>query len=122
MKNMILASLLVVSLASPVLAAPAAGGFQGPTSGTGCATVAEALKAADDTPVVLIGNITARMVGTDDKYLFRDGTGEVLVDIDDELFAGRVVTPQNRVRLSGKMDKEMFEQLKVDVKVLEILN
>ncbi|WP_297216477.1 NirD/YgiW/YdeI family stress tolerance protein [uncultured Desulfovibrio sp.] len=123
MKKTLLASLLVLTLASPVLAAPAVtGGFQGPTAGAGSTTVAEALKAADDAPVVLTGNIMARMVGTDDKYTFRDKTGEILVDIDDELFHGRVVTPQNTVRLSGKVDKEMFEQMKIDVKMMEILN
>ena len=34
---------------------------------------------------------------------------------------GRTVTPADRVRLSGKLDKEMMDPTKVDVKVLEIL-
>ena len=38
-----------------------------------------------------------------------------------EVFAGRTVTPADRVRLSGKLDKEMMDPTKVDVKVLEIL-
>ena len=42
-------------------------------------------------------------------------------EIDFELFAGRTVTPQNKVRLSGKVDKDFMESPKVDVKVLEIL-
>ena len=43
MKKTLLASLLVLTLASPVLAAPAVtGGFQGPTAGAGSTTVAEA--------------------------------------------------------------------------------
>lgn len=43
------------------------------------------------------------------------------MDIDHEVFAGRNVTPQTRVRLSGKVDKDMMEPTKIDVKVLEVL-
>ena len=43
------------------------------------------------------------------------------MDIDHEIFAGRTVTPQTKVRLSGKVDKDMMEPIKIDVKVLEIL-
>ena len=57
----------------------------------------------------------------DDKYLFKDATGQIIVDIDHEIFAGRTVTPQTKVRLSGKVDKDMMEPVKIDVKVLEIL-
>ena len=61
------------------------------------------------------------MAGSDDKYVFRDATGEIIVEIDFELFVGRTITPENRVRLFGKMDKDLMEAPKVDVKVLEVL-
>ena len=97
------------------------GGFQGPTSGVQADTVAKALKAWDDAPVMLTGHIVERVAGSDDKYNFRDATGTIVVEIDHEVFAGRTVTPADRVRLSGKLDKEMMDPTKVDVKVLEIL-
>ena len=53
------------------------------------------------------------------KYNFRDATGTIVVEIDHEVFAGRTVTPADRVRLSGKLDKEMMDPTKVDVKVLK---
>ena len=84
-------------------------------------TVAKALKAWDDAPVMLTGHIVERVAGSDDKYNFRDATGTIVVEIDHEVFAGRTVTPADRVRLSGKLDKEMMDPTKVDVKVLEIL-
>lgn len=99
-----------------------AGGFQGPTTGVEANTVKKAQSSWDDAPVVLTGNIVSRKAGSDDKYLFKDGTGEIIVDIDHEVFAGRHVTPDTKVRLSGKVDKDMLEPTKVDVKVLEILN
>ena len=97
------------------------GGFQGPTSGVGVDSVAKALKAWDDTPAVLTGNIVSRLVGSDDKYMFRDSTGEILVDIDFKVFAGRDVTPANLVRISGEVDKDMLKATEIDVKFLEIL-
>lgn len=97
------------------------GGFQGPTGGTDNNTVAKALKAWDDSPVVLTGNIVERLAGSDDKYMFRDATGQVIVDIDHELFWGKTVTPANTVRIAGEVDKEMFEATKIDVKFLEII-
>ncbi|WP_291448282.1 NirD/YgiW/YdeI family stress tolerance protein [Desulfovibrio sp.] len=97
------------------------GGFQGPTGGVQADTVKKAQSSWDDAPVVLTGNIVERLAGSDDKYLFKDATGQIIVDIDHEIFAGRTVTPQTKVRLSGKVDKDMMEPIKIDVKVLEIL-
>lgn len=97
------------------------GGFQGPTGGVQADTVKKAQSSWDDAPVVLTGNIVERLAGSDDKYLFKDATGQIIVDIDHEIFAGRTVTPQTKVRLSGKVDKDMMEPVKIDVKVLEIL-
>lgn len=127
--RLLLSCLLVLSLAVPVMAAQggfqgpgqSAGGFQGPTAGVQADTVARALQARDDAPVLLTGHIVERVAGSDDEYNFRDATGVITVEIEQEVFAGRTVTPADRVRLSGKLDKEMMEPTKVDVKVLEIL-
>ena len=127
--RLLLSCVMVLALAFPAMAAQggfqgpgqAPGGFQGPTSGVQADTVAKALKAWDDAPVMLTGHIVERVAGSDDKYNFRDATGTIVVEIDHEVFAGRTVTPADRVRLSGKLDKEMMDPTKVDVKVLEIL-
>lgn len=126
MRRFLPALALVLGLSSPALAAyngPAGGygGFQGPTAAVGTNTVAKALRAWDDSPVVLTGNIVQRMAGSDDKYIFRDATGEIIVDIDHELFWGRTVTPANTVRIAGEVDKDMFDPTKIDVDFLEVL-
>lgn len=118
--------MLALLLAVPAYAASdgsnsGMGGFQGPTSGVQADTVKKALDASDDTPVMLTGTIMERQAGSDDKYLFKDSTGQVVVDIDQKVFAGRTVTPQTRVRLSGKVDKDLMGPTEIDVKVLEIL-
>ena len=43
-----------------------------------------------------------------------------MVDIDDELFLGRTVTPEMTVRLYGEVDRELMERTKIDVKSFEI--
>lgn len=126
MRRFLPALALVLGLSSPALAAydgPTSGygGFQGPTSSVGATTVAKALKAWDESPVLLTGNIVERLAGSDDKYMFRDATGQIIVDIDHELFWGKTVTPANTVRIAGEVDKEMFEATKIDVKFLEVI-
>lgn len=126
----ILSLLLLVILAIPAHAAHAAsyapgvsdGGFKGPTVGVEVITVKQALDSKNDTPVLLTGNITGRLAGSDDKFIFKDATGEITVDIDKDIFMGRTVSPENTVKLSGKIDKDLMKPIKVDVKVLEIIN
>ncbi len=100
--------------------AAGAGGFQGPGGQARVTTVAQAKSARDDAPVVLTGHIVSRAEGDHERYLFRDSTGEIVVDIDDKLFMGRTVTPETTVRLFGEVDKELMERTKIDVKSFEI--
>ena len=94
------------------------GGFSGP--GIGVSTAAQALKMRDDTFVLLQGNIT-RSIGKE-RYIFRDDTGEITVDIDSDIWQGRTVTPEMKVELYGEIDKEYFDDIEVDVSRLAVLN
>ena len=51
----------------------------------------------------------------DEKYLFKDASGTVTVEIDNEDWRGLNVTPQDTVILNGEIDKEMFKDTKIDV-------
>ena len=67
--RLLLSCVMVLALAFPAMAAQggfqgpgqAPGGFQGPTSGVQADTVAKALKAWDDAPVMLTGHIVERV-------------------------------------------------------------
>ncbi len=128
--RIVMAFFLALMLASPVLAAPGgfqgggsgggAGGFQGPGGQGGVTTVAQAKSAWDETPVVLTGHIVSRTGGDHEHYLFRDATGEIIVDIDDKLFMGRTVTPQTTIRIYGEVDKEVMERTKIEVRSFDI--
>ena len=99
---------LALGMSGAVSAQMVSGGFQGPPM-----SVADALKLNDDTAVVLVGQIE-RSLG-DEKYLFKDASGTVTVEIDNEDWRGLNVTPQDTVILNGEIDKEMFKDTKIDV-------
>ncbi|WP_446424265.1 NirD/YgiW/YdeI family stress tolerance protein [Mailhella sp.] len=116
-------------LAAPALAAfegaPAApasvGGFQGPSYGPAAVdTVAKALKAKDDTPCVLEGHIVSS--GPErERYIFKDSTGQMVIELDDDLFAGRTVTPSSIIRIYGELDTRFARDAEVEVERFDIL-
>ena len=99
----------------------AAGGFSGPVSGVQADTVAKAVTLGDDAPVVLTGNIVSQVAGSKDKFIFKDATGEVRMEIDRKVFAGQSVTPEDTVRIVGKVDKDLGKELEIEAKSLEIV-
>ena len=70
-------------------------------------SVAEALKLNDDTPVVLVGQIEKSL--GDEKYLFKDASGSVTVEIDNEDWRGVTVTPKDTIVIQGEIDKDFFK-------------
>jgi uncharacterized protein (TIGR00156 family) len=96
--------LLCVLFMSCAAAAFAQGGFVGPSATSEAGTVAEARSLPDDARVALRGNIV-RGLG-DEKYLFRDKSGEIVVEIDDELWRGQTVAPTDSVEIRGEIDRD----------------
>jgi len=91
-----------------------AGGFEGPGVASSATTVKQALSMSDDSMVVLVGKIVNSL--GDEKYTFRDNTGEVIIEIDDEDWHGVKVTPEDTIEIVGEVDKEFMEKTKIDVK------
>ena len=77
-------------------------------------TVEQAKNSKDDTFVVLQGYIDKSL--GEEKYLFRDTTGTIKLEIDDDKFRGLVVYPDDFVQVSGEVDKNWWSETKVDVK------
>lgn len=76
-------------------------------------TAAKAKDLKDDSWVTLRGNITERL--SDDRYLFRDASGTVNVEIDQKRWNGQNVTPQDQVEIQGKVDKD-WNEFEIEVK------
>ena len=77
-----------------------------------------ALEAADDTPVVLQGTIVKRIKG--DIYEFRDATGSMKVEIDDEDFPPMEINDKTRVKLTGEVDRDLVGR-EIDVEFVEVI-
>ncbi|MBP5215992.1 MAG: NirD/YgiW/YdeI family stress tolerance protein [Alphaproteobacteria bacterium] len=93
--------------------------FEGPGAApNGPTTVQEALKMNDETRVVLDGKIIKSL--GDEKYIFKDATDEVMVEIDDEEWGGVKVTPENTVEIIGEVDKDRNEPTKIDVDSIKL--
>jgi uncharacterized protein (TIGR00156 family) len=76
-------------------------GFKGP--GPDIVTVDAAKGLRDDYPVVLRGKIE-RFLG-DEKYLFTDETGSIIVEIDNRLWRGLSVDQNDTVEITGEVDR-----------------
>jgi len=94
--------------------APAAaahgGGYSGP--GPAIMTIEQAKSMRDDSHVTLQGNIVQHL--GKDKYLFRDATGTIVVEIDHDEWGGQNIGPNDTVELYGEVDKEWMS-VEIDV-------
>ena len=69
----------------------------------------------DDAPVMLKGQVVKSL--GDEKYQFRDATGTITVDIDDELWQGRAISPTTTVTLIGEVDIDRIPTKRVEIDV-----
>ena len=114
MKKLALATLLALSTSAAFAGFngnTAQGGFQGGNQGQ--LTVKQALSAKDNSMITLVGNITQQIDG--DEYLFTDGTDQIKLEIKNRVWNGLNVGPQDKIRVYGKLDNEMFEKPELEV-------
>jgi len=115
----ILLTLFAMYASMNIANAQATGGFEGPSaSQLAATTVQEALDLNDEAKVVLQGNIVNSL--GDEKYTFKDATGEIVVEIDDEDWHGVKVTPEKTVEIIGEVDKDANEPTKIDVDAVTV--
>ena len=132
MKKFAAIAAIMMMTTAPVFAAQ--GGFNGPSAtqtqsqpGQGgfvdndanLTTAAQGRDLQDGAWVKLRGNITERQ--SDDRYLFRDESGTVNIEIDHKRWNGQTITPQDKVEIQGKVDKE-WNEFEIDVKQVIKLN
>ena len=115
MKARYLALLIAPLFSTAALAA----GYTGPGAEV-VTTVAAANDAADDTPVVLQGFVVKKL-NNDDKYEFKDATGTVTIEIDNEDLPTVAFNDKTRVKLTGEVEKGLIKR-EIDVDLLEIIN
>ena len=81
--------------------------FVGPGSQPKAVEVAEVNELLDDDRIALQGNLIQQT--DDDNYIFKDATGEMEIEIDQDKFANITVTPEDEVLIIGEADVDVFE-------------
>lgn len=66
-------------------------------------TVTEIMSLPDNTPVVMRGRITKNM--GNDIFVFEDGSGTIMLEIDEESWNGNTVRVDDIVTVYGNVDK-----------------
>jgi len=66
-------------------------------------TVTEVVSLPDDTPVVMRGRITKNM--GNNIFVFEDGSGTIMMEIDEESWNGNTVRVDDIVTVYGNVDK-----------------
>lgn len=83
-------------------------------------TVAQILQdAKDDQRVSLRGQITQQL--SEEKFIFNDGTGEIQLDIDDDLTKTSPITPPVEIELIGEVDKGVISDTEIEVKSFQLM-
>lgn len=83
-------------------------------------TVADVLKnGKDDQMVTLTGNVV-KQVGRE-KYLFRDATGEIRIEIDDDAMPTQPFDDKTKVEIAGEVEKDFLRSVEIDVKSVKLL-
>lgn len=108
----------ILFLFTVMFAVSAMAQFTGPSVAGRPSTVAAAQEARLGSYVTLTGNIINHQRG--DYFTFRDDTGEIRVEIASNVWQGRQVGPNDRVRILGEVDRSARQRY-VWVKSLDIL-
>ena len=82
-------------------------------------SVIETLKRPDDSYITVEGNIVKKI--SSDKYLFKDATGTMTVEIDNEKWGNTDVSEKDTLELSGEIERK-FNSIHLDVDTVKKLN
>ena len=82
-------------------------------------TVDQVKGMGDDSKVWVEGAIIQK--NGDEKYLFQDSTGSIIVEIDDDAWHGLVIGPTDIVRIYGEVDHGLFNT-EIDIDYIEKVN
>lgn len=94
--------------------------FSGPVIDRAELTVEQAMEARIGTYANITGNIINRL--HEEYYTFRDSTGEIRVEIAENVWQNQQVSPEDEVRLFVEVDSNAFGRRYLWVESLEVLD
>jgi uncharacterized protein (TIGR00156 family) len=105
-----LSILMLIGVSTSIVFA-AQGGFKDSVSPKK-ASISEVLKMNNNSYVTVQGNIVKRI--SDDKYSFKDATGTITVEIDDDKWGGVNADTKDKLELVGEVEKK-YNTTELDV-------
>lgn len=102
MKVMNYAPALLVALT--LMVAPAFAAFDGPNTMV-VTEISSVATAPDECLCILEGNIVEKVKGEKDLYVMKDTTGQICVEIEDVVFMDKDITPKDKIRAHGRIEK-----------------
>jgi uncharacterized protein (TIGR00156 family) len=106
-------------LMSIVVTLPAMAQYSGPSE-IRRATVAEILdNPVDDQDVQLRGRLLRQT--SDDEFIFSDGTGEIVVELETKHFAGQPVDEKTEVELIGEVETKLKRPPEIEVDSIRVV-
>lgn len=119
MRFLSIRSLLILPLFL-LLVAPAWAQFTGPGAQETLITVQAVLdNPQDDQMVTLRGRILEKVAH--EKYAFTDDSGQIRIEIDDEVFPRQQITPDMVVEIYGEVEKDFMQDPEIDVERLTVI-
>jgi uncharacterized protein (TIGR00156 family) len=94
--------------------------YTGPGAVSQATTVAEVLKNPVDDMVVVVRGKLVKKIGSD-KYLFSDGTGEIVVEIEHRDFPAQPVSEKTTVEIEAEVDKDYMRKTELEAKRVRVL-
>jgi len=99
---------------------PALAQFDGPGAKTVPSTVRAVLDNPQDDQTVTLRGRLLEQVGNE-KYAFVDDTGQIRVEIDNDVFPKQRITPEMTVEIYGEVEKDFLQSPEVDVERLTVV-
>ena len=118
-KISMLAVIACVAVSSGANAAMNQNGMGGFAGGENVILTVEQVKGLNDNAKVWVEGSIIQKNG-DEKYLFQDPTGSIMVEIDDDAWHGLVIGPTDVVRIYGEVDHGLFTT-EIDIDYIEKL-
>ncbi|SRR5690606_9592549 len=116
--NNVMKAVLAMTIMGSTVTAAIADDVVNKTAFAKTTTVKQALSMKDDSKVQIKGYVV-KSVG-DEKYQFRDSTGTINVEIDDELWQGKPVSAKTPVTIVGEVDIDYKPAKRVEIDVDEV--
>ena len=81
--------------------------------------VSEVQNMADDSMVYVQGYIIQNL--GNDNYMLQDGSGQIMVEIDDDLMNNATITPQTVVWIAATVDQQTGQPVSLEAEEIQIM-